>query len=636
MDPYFNISIGDVYIKNVTLNPSVSTDFIEVKVIGKGWQNDTWQPMTGSGNWSNVTKVINDEIGKTIYWKVYANDTGDLWNTSKTYSFVTTNTPPQWSNNISSPDPANYLPDQFYEFNVTWDDHHGVSTVKIEHNFTGSSDPHNDTVTTYETMSGNKREYYFNVTDLPAGTYVWKEYANDTHDSWNVTNDGNYWTYTVNKVSTTMNLYLNKTDGDFDCHTNDTVNMTADLADLDQPFDVEIWTNFTGTYEKWVNGSEPLINYTSMDYGLGQFNVTGNFSGNQNYTASYDSHILTVWGWSNVSWISPDDGDYLIGDVITLNCSVLDANLSTPIQNYLVNFYNETATASSFIGTNKTDSSGYAIHQWNATGLSEGIYYPKCNITNNATLYYNVSVPAANTTINLTQNEPPNIWNLVVRDTSDVPRTSTNPGVDIRITVNISDPDDNIDYVEANFTWPNGTMVYHNLTNITGKPYTHNWTYALPVNMPNGTALINVTVYDTKGATNSTNTTLTINMYAELDLDNYPINFSIAIPGRNVSAVSNYGWPLLAQVQGNWPLNLTQNATEYLTGLSDPTVKIYIRNITWNTTESGKFTTISTTEMVVNASTQPGYDQPIYYRLYVPVVKNQSYGGMVYIHGSYV
>jgi hypothetical protein len=67
----------------------VSTDFIEVKVTS-GWVNDTWVPMTGTTNWSNATKVVNSQVGKTIYWKVYANDTSNNWNTSLEYSYLTT------------------------------------------------------------------------------------------------------------------------------------------------------------------------------------------------------------------------------------------------------------------------------------------------------------------------------------------------------------------------------------------------------------------------------------------------------------------------------------------------------------------------------------------------------------------
>jgi len=52
--------------------------------------NDSWVAMTGTLNWSNVTKTVNSTVGATINWKVHANDTSDNWNNSETFSYVTT------------------------------------------------------------------------------------------------------------------------------------------------------------------------------------------------------------------------------------------------------------------------------------------------------------------------------------------------------------------------------------------------------------------------------------------------------------------------------------------------------------------------------------------------------------------
>jgi parallel beta-helix repeat protein len=55
--------------------------------------NDTWVSITGTGNWSNVTKVINSTIGCTIRWCVYANDTSNNWNGTsclQPFSYITT------------------------------------------------------------------------------------------------------------------------------------------------------------------------------------------------------------------------------------------------------------------------------------------------------------------------------------------------------------------------------------------------------------------------------------------------------------------------------------------------------------------------------------------------------------------
>jgi len=51
--------------------------------------NVTSGSLSGTEDWSNVTHVVNDTLGCTIRWKVYANDTSDRWNTSDEYSFIT-------------------------------------------------------------------------------------------------------------------------------------------------------------------------------------------------------------------------------------------------------------------------------------------------------------------------------------------------------------------------------------------------------------------------------------------------------------------------------------------------------------------------------------------------------------------
>lgn len=57
------------------------------------WVNDTWISMTGTGNWSNVTKTVNSTVGANIAWCVYANDTSNNWNGTSCitpFSYLTT------------------------------------------------------------------------------------------------------------------------------------------------------------------------------------------------------------------------------------------------------------------------------------------------------------------------------------------------------------------------------------------------------------------------------------------------------------------------------------------------------------------------------------------------------------------
>lgn len=52
------------------------------------YTNDSWVSLSGTGDWSNVTKVINSTNGTTIKWRVYANDTDNEWNVTDEFSYV--------------------------------------------------------------------------------------------------------------------------------------------------------------------------------------------------------------------------------------------------------------------------------------------------------------------------------------------------------------------------------------------------------------------------------------------------------------------------------------------------------------------------------------------------------------------
>jgi len=82
---------------NLTIAPSggiVSGRFYEEAMwwnitssgLGGGWVNDSFVPMTGTLNWSNVTKTINSTIGIDYAWCVHANDTTDNWNSTSCVS----------------------------------------------------------------------------------------------------------------------------------------------------------------------------------------------------------------------------------------------------------------------------------------------------------------------------------------------------------------------------------------------------------------------------------------------------------------------------------------------------------------------------------------------------------------------
>jgi len=293
--------------------------------------NDTWRTMTGIGNWSNVTKLVNSTVGCIINWKVYANDTFNYWNISQTYSLNTTeNLSPRWYGNETSPSSAAYAPSQTYLFNVTWVDDVNFDKALIEHNFTGISTPHNDSFT--GSVNG---EYYFSVGDLRVGTYVWRSFGNDTINNWNITDQ---WTYTVSKGPTDIAVYLNGTAGNRNYQPNQVANFTVALNVSGK------YVNLTMNISGWVNltGLTPLKNYTALTT-VSSYNITGYWLGDANYTSDsetwYASVTTTSTSTSTTTTISQGDGSNATTSsstsTTTLNTTSTTTTTSTPNEDAL-------------------------------------------------------------------------------------------------------------------------------------------------------------------------------------------------------------------------------------------------------------------------------------------------------------
>jgi hypothetical protein len=87
-----NISIKGVYLdSNSTLMDQINYSDVWIDIhTSSYWVNDSFVPMTGNGNWSNVTKTLNSTSGLPIEWQVHANSTNNKWNASSVYSYLTT------------------------------------------------------------------------------------------------------------------------------------------------------------------------------------------------------------------------------------------------------------------------------------------------------------------------------------------------------------------------------------------------------------------------------------------------------------------------------------------------------------------------------------------------------------------
>ncbi len=87
MPQNFNISLNDSTptIGEVVKHSSRWTDnvalsgFIFSSNYTGTWENDSWTPMSGASNWSNVSKTLPSTVG-AYGWLVYANDSSNNWN----------------------------------------------------------------------------------------------------------------------------------------------------------------------------------------------------------------------------------------------------------------------------------------------------------------------------------------------------------------------------------------------------------------------------------------------------------------------------------------------------------------------------------------------------------------------------
>lgn len=257
-----------------------------------GWANSTYRAFAGSSTtltaW-NVT-TLNDTAGTVVQWKFYANDTSDNWNVSASYNLTTTDmTLPIYLNNVTSaPNGTTYAPNTNYGFEINWTDSGGNfanSTFWTDLNVSGGVN-----FTTHNDSASGPDAWYINFTDVPAGTYYYRWYGNDTAGNENATDNI---TYVIAKGASSISLFINKTEGDINIVNNTgvnitvvnnvtgtTVNMTTDRAD---------WSA-SSSATPYENTTEVMY---SANYG-DKINVTGWRKGNENYTSDSQTYYITI------------------------------------------------------------------------------------------------------------------------------------------------------------------------------------------------------------------------------------------------------------------------------------------------------------------------------------------------------
>ncbi|MBI2547372.1 MAG: hypothetical protein HYW23_02910 [Candidatus Aenigmarchaeota archaeon] len=268
-----NITLPPGVVFTGTSGTSTSSPYIS-SFSTPSWVNSTSIGIIGNGATQYFWLYVNtpNSTGSSGVNLTVADANNAIASSNVTITLIDT-TAPQYSSNTTSPATnSTYTPRRSYWFNVTWTDNVAVSTVLIEHNLTGSSTPHN------ETMNNSGSVYYWNLTDLAAGTYVWRTYATDTNSTVNATSQ---FVYTVQQANNTIYVYINGTlNGNTSSINNTAVNITVNATCSNCP--VTISRDGTSI----VSGvSVPYIKPDDVITSVGLHNYTVTTATNTNYTA---------------------------------------------------------------------------------------------------------------------------------------------------------------------------------------------------------------------------------------------------------------------------------------------------------------------------------------------------------------
>jgi len=188
---------------------------------------------------------------------------------------------PNWFNN-STAIPAVYDYNTKSIFNITWNDTAGTGTsidkVLIESNFSGVATNYTMTlIDAYINATENKGVYNYNLT-LPAGSFYWKSYANNSLGNWTASDT---WYFAIAKATPALTLTASPSWSVLYGLRTTVTGSESNLGDADLSY-------------KLYRDNSLVSNPDVATLAVGSYSYIYNSTSGQNYTANSVSNTLTV------------------------------------------------------------------------------------------------------------------------------------------------------------------------------------------------------------------------------------------------------------------------------------------------------------------------------------------------------
>ena len=232
---------------------------------------------------------------------------------------------------------------------------------------------------------------------------------------------------------------------------------------------------------------------------LGAHIINVTYAGNASecYRAVHnDTESVTVWAATSVPLVVLNNSNPTAGDVVRIDAKLVYDN-TTAIEGQNISFYYN----STLIGSDATNSTGWAVIDWDTTGVSGGIYTVNATYTGNSSLYTEAS---HNDTGQATVAGPPAVGAIHTYDNATLAGKTVFAREDgMTVRVNVTDDGGATDIstvlIEILNTTGDCEVCNETMANITGitDGYTYEYNWTIPQDAEKGSWTVNVYANDT-------------------------------------------------------------------------------------------------------------------------------------------